>query len=358
MQTSYQTRPDRGMPGLLFDLRASWIESYAAEGAIPFGRFVQYGTDAENQVKLFAAAGLLAGVSVHTHKEPGDDDGYEDEQAVGVLRKGVIWIEFDADAVGTPGKGDAVYVIRDTGIATGDDDRGDLCQGAVFYGEPVTFGSTPMVAIEIDMTSMAGVPLTTITNLTLGDFTPVAGEAPVLLLDDTQWTAKIEWNEDMDGNGMFKPSEDYTCTVTVTPKAGYTLAGIGANTWVATGSDTDTNDADSGEVDVTYATTAATITAIDLETVVVAPVKGATAVETIDETQYTGTVVWLPALVGAGDDEFDAEEIYEATITLTAKTGYTLYGIEADEFIHAGATNINNSANSGRVVATFPETSA
>ena len=80
-----------------------------------------------------------------------------------------------------------------------------------------------------------------------------------------------------------------------------------------------------------------------------------TPVITITETdQYTGSVSWDP-----NDDPFDAEIVYTATITLTAKSGYTLTGVAADFFTVAGtSTAATNSANSGVVTAVFPATGA
>ena len=76
-------------------------------------------------------------------------------------------------------------------------------------------------------------------------------------------------------------------------------------------------------------------------------------VTTITETaQYRGTVSWSPTVTGV----FTAETAYTATITLTAKAGYTLEGVTGDFFTLAGATSVSNTANSGTVTAVFPET--
>src|SRR5215510_11149630 len=65
-----------------------------------------------------------------------------------------------------------------------------------------------------------------------------------------------------------------------------------------------------------------------------APVTGATPVTAITETaQYTGTVTWSP-----NDATFAASKVYTATITLTAKSGFTLSGVNANFFKVAGAT--------------------
>ena len=85
---------------------------------------------------------------------------------------------------------------------------------------------------------------------------------------------------------------------------------------------------------------------------VIAPVAGATSVTTITETtQYTGTVTWVPA-----DDPFQGNKVYVATITLTAKTGFTLTGVAANYFTVSGATIVTNTTDSGVVTAIFPET--
>jgi len=82
------------------------------------------------------------------------------------------------------------------------------------------------------------------------------------------------------------------------------------------------------------------------------PTTGQTPVSTINATaQYTGTVTWSPA-----DSTFQADTVYTATITLTAKSGYTLNGVTENFFTVAEATSVSNTANSGVVTAVFPAT--
>jgi hypothetical protein len=89
---------------------------------------------------------------------------------------------------------------------------------------------------------------------------------------------------------------------------------------------------------------------------VTAPVTGATPVTTTTAgTGYTGVVTWASssgALVG----NFAGATIYTATITLTAKSGYTLTGVSENFFTVAGATTDTNPANSGVITAVFPRT--
>jgi len=90
---------------------------------------------------------------------------------------------------------------------------------------------------------------------------------------------------------------------------------------------------------------------------VTAPATGATPVAAIaDTTQYTGTVAW-----NGNPGTFAPSTAYTATITLTAKTGYTFTGLGTSFFTVAGATPVTttiNSATSATVTATFPATAA
>jgi formylglycine-generating enzyme len=84
---------------------------------------------------------------------------------------------------------------------------------------------------------------------------------------------------------------------------------------------------------------------------VTAPVAGAAPVSSIVETtQYSGTVAW-----SGNPTIFEAVTVYTATITLTAKAGFTFTGVVANSFTVTGAT-ATNPANSGIVAAVFPAT--
>jgi formylglycine-generating enzyme required for sulfatase activity len=78
------------------------------------------------------------------------------------------------------------------------------------------------------------------------------------------------------------------------------------------------------------------------------PVTGATPVTAIVETaQYGGTVTWNP-----NHATFAASTAYTATVTLTAKEGFTFNGVSANFFTVAGGA-ATNTANSGTVTAVF-----
>ncbi|MBA7591772.1 hypothetical protein ES708_33935 [subsurface metagenome] len=98
-----------------------------------------------------------------------------------------------------------------------------------------------------------------------------------------------------------------------------------------------------------------TLTYVDLTTVITlleipgiaAPVIGGTPDTTaIDSPQYTGEITWDTADVFAGGTT------RIATITLVAKTGFTLIGVEVDSFLVTGAV-AENAVNTGVVTATF-----
>lgn len=62
---------------------------------------------------------------------------------------------------------------------------------------------------------------------------------------------------------------------------------------------------------------------------------GATPTRTVDTDQYAGPVVWTPDS-WLSDGAFGRKEVYTATVTLTAKHGYTFAGVNANEFTYTG----------------------
>jgi len=85
---------------------------------------------------------------------------------------------------------------------------------------------------------------------------------------------------------------------------------------------------------------------------VAVPVVGAARVtQTGYSNQYTGTVAWSP-----NHGVFQPNTQYTATISLSAKTNYTLQGVTPNFFTVAGATATTNAANTGVITAVFPAT--
>lgn len=102
--------------GQIYDLSTSIKSSKAAEGRVPFGRFVSRGSDKEQQCLLPALAASITdlkeklGVSVQSHAnenlQDGLEPGYEDKKPVSIMEKGKIYVEVEADV----SMGDDVYV--------------------------------------------------------------------------------------------------------------------------------------------------------------------------------------------------------------------------------------------------------
>jgi len=192
---------------------------------------------------------------------------------------------------------------------------------------------------------------TTVTTAAIaGVSAPATGGTPVTSIETAQYTGTVVWTPTV--SDVFVAGTTYTATITLTAKTDYTLLGVTAEFFTVEGSITTSYDANSGVVTATFPLTAVTVN-ISAITGITAPATGGTPDTTITETaQYTGTIAWSPAV----SDVFVAGTVYTATITLTAKTGYTLSGVAADFFTVADAAPVSNAANSGLVTATFPET--
>ena len=83
---------------------------------------------------------------------------------------------------------------------------------------------------------------------------PVRGATPVTTVTETtSYTGTVTWSS---SPVTFAASTAYTATITLTPKAGYTFAGVAANFFTVTGATT-TNTADSGVITAVFPATAA-----------------------------------------------------------------------------------------------------
>jgi hypothetical protein len=107
-----------------------------------------------------------------------------------------------------------------------------------------------------------------------------------------------------------------------------------------------------------------TVNDFDLTSFVTAPVTGAAPVTTaIDAAQYTGAISWKK-WDGTSSTNFSGNfapsTVYQATVSLTAKTGFTFTGVNANSFTYTGttATNPAGSRNTITVTITFPATAA
>ena len=179
---------------------------------------------------------------------------------------------------------------------------------------------------------------------------PVAGATGVTTITETaQYTGTVTW---VPAEDPFLGSQVYAATITLIPKAGFTLTGVAENFFTVAGTSSPaTNAVNSGVVTAEFLETAAVVIDIEVIAGVTIPVKCETPVTMITATaQYTGAVTWSGTPVA-----FAGAIVYTAIITLTPKPGFTLTGVAANFFTVAGAV-ATNPIDSGVVTAVFPET--
>jgi len=83
---------------------------------------------------------------------------------------------------------------------------------------------------------------------------PVAGEPPATAVSDTaEYTGTIAWSPKV--TGTFAANTTYTATITLTPKTGYTLTGVGADSFTVTGATSVSNAANSGVITAVFPAT-------------------------------------------------------------------------------------------------------
>jgi formylglycine-generating enzyme required for sulfatase activity len=107
-------------------------------------------------------------------------------------------------------------------------------------------------------------------------------------------------------------------------------------------------------VSIRFPATDQTVSALNLGGLVTAPAAGVAPVKTLNEAQYTGTVVWetVRGSEFAGPT-FVSGIAYRVAVTLAAKPGYTFTGVGANVFTYAGASSVTNPADSGAVTIVF-----
>ncbi|TGE40182.1 cell wall-binding protein [Desulfosporosinus fructosivorans] len=143
-------------------------------------------------------------------------------------------------AVTADGSGN--WTVSGLTLASGD----TISVTAQATGETVSNAATATVAavavVTIDTAAIAGVTA------------PVTGATPVSTIAATsEYIATIAWSP---ADTTFAPSTVYTVTITLTPKAGYTLTGVSTNFFTVAGATT-TNSAGSGVVTAVFPTNVA-----------------------------------------------------------------------------------------------------
>jgi hypothetical protein len=96
---------------------------------------------------------------------------------------------------------------------------------------------------------------------------------------------------------------------------------------------------------------------LDLAYYIPAPVTGVVPKAGFEGVRYTGELTWNPTL--PADGIFEGGKSYEATVTLTAKTGHNFGTTAENSFVHRKATTISNPEGSGNTITVtigFPAT--
>jgi hypothetical protein len=130
-----------GQAGQIADTVNRTVDSFAAEGVVPFGAAVERGTDPAKQVKAFDG-GAFVGVAVFSHTEVTGQ--YEDEAAVGVMTKGRVVV--DTLAVNVTA-GETAYVVDASGVWT------NVSSNATAAGKFLTSGAGLNV---VDVNALVG----------------------------------------------------------------------------------------------------------------------------------------------------------------------------------------------------------
>jgi len=124
-------------------------------------------------------------------------------------------------------------------------------------------GSSPATVVSnggftvTDMNKYAKIVAPTAVNLKAiaGVTAPATGATAVTAITETaQYTGTVTWSPALDG-GKFAASTAYKATITLTPKAGYTLAGVAADYFTVAGATPVTNAANSGVISATFPAT-------------------------------------------------------------------------------------------------------
>jgi hypothetical protein len=236
-------------------------------------------------------------------------------------------------------------------------------------------------------------PATSLKPVTDMDLTPYVpapfkGGTPVTYFSAPQYTGTVGWIVfDGSGNGsphsgLFEANTEYEAIVTLSAALGYIFtdewnpsysngslaapsqANHSADETVVEDNGGNVTDSYTTEVDIIFDKTgsapAVMVTDLDLTPYLAAPVWSGVPTTYFFASQYTGAVKWtVTSSPGAGPHSglFGGNKVYTATVTLTAASGYTFDGVEADAFTHDGAPGAStNEADSGVVTITFPAT--
>ena len=116
---AYGDKKDIGFAGMKADSGDDRVESYAAAGAIPFGRVAT----ANYAAGTVAIGGTGTGITVHTHVKP---DGYKFKDNASVMVSGNIWAAIKTGETVTAGSKVKFEALTGLIAATGADLKGAI----------------------------------------------------------------------------------------------------------------------------------------------------------------------------------------------------------------------------------------
>lgn len=144
------------------------------------------------------------------------------------------------------------------------------------------------ITVKFSRTDKPSVSLKSIEGIAV----PVRGGVPVSSITETeQYTGKVSWNP---SHTTFEASTVYTATVTLSPKAGFTLNGVEADCFTVAGAASVTNAENSGEIKVVFPKTGKQVYTVTVEH------KGNGSASASSASAVEGTAITLSAEADKG----------------------------------------------------------
>ncbi|MBS7525235.1 S-layer homology domain-containing protein [Fusibacter paucivorans] len=203
------------------------------------------------------------------------------------------------------------------------------------YLSTLTTGSTPLTfkfnSGADQMLTVAVVDTTPIIDIAaIGGVTvPVKNGIPAAAITETaQYTGNISWSPN---DNPFKADTVYTATITLTPKADYTLNGVTANFFTVAGASAVFNSADSGVITAMFPATALANSTIN-------PIAA-------NFDKYTGSADYTEINVNMTLNENTLSGIYNESAELVSGTDYSVSGstVTLDKNYFASRANGNTT---------------
>ena len=185
------------------------------------------------------------------------------------------------------------------------------------FTHPVTY----TVKAKTGGTQAYTVPVTfakTVNLAAIGITAPSVGETPKGSVPETvQYTGTVSWSP---SDSTFASAAVYTATVTLTPKAGYTLAGVPENFFTVSGAQTVSNSKNSGVITVVFPETpnrAPTAKQnIPVQNLMAGKSSGFTAADLAEDAD--GDSIAITAIVTSPDAGIATAELNSGTVTVHA----------------------------------------